>query len=75
MVVGDDVGVRGNISDSERDQRYKGLKLRDFLRLSLADHDMHRSRKEEWFDDDNMHVQRKQLHMQCNDLLINLTHE
>ena len=58
MVVGDDVGVRGNISNSEKDQRYKGLKLRDSLRLSLVDHDIHRPRKEEYFDDDNIHVHR-----------------
>ena len=59
MVVGNDIGVRGNISNDERNQRYRGLKLRDSLRLSLVDHDMHIPRKEEWFDDDNMYVQRK----------------
>ena len=51
--------VLGVIYQTVRDQRYKDLKLKDSLRLSLAYHDMHRPRKEEWFDDDNMHVQRK----------------
>ena len=58
VVVGDDVGVRVNIFNNERDQRYRCLKLRDYLRLSLADHHMHRPRKEELFDDNNMRVQR-----------------
>ena len=59
MVVGDDVSVRGNISNNERDRRYRDLKLRDSLRLSSADHDMHMPRKEELCDDENMHLQRK----------------
>ena len=51
MVVGDDVGIRGNISNHERETRLKDLKLRDKLRLSLMDHDLRRPRKEEWFED------------------------
>ena len=47
MVVGNGVGVRGNISNHEREMRLKGLKLRDKLILSLMDHDLKRPRKEE----------------------------
>ena len=40
MVIGNDVGLRGNISNYEREMRLKGLKLRDNLILPLIDHDM-----------------------------------
>ena len=49
MVIDNDVGVCGNISNYDREMRLKGLKLREKLRLSLMDHDLRRPRKEEWF--------------------------
>ena len=56
MVVGNGVEVRGNISNHEREMRFKSLKLRDKLRLSLMDHDLKRPRKEERLEDDSMHI-------------------
>ena len=46
MDVGSDVGCRGNISKNKKRLSYRCLKLRDSLRLLLADHDMRRPRKE-----------------------------
>ena len=40
----------------ERDCRLRGLVLRDKLRKSIADHDMHRPRKNEWRQDSHMHI-------------------
>ena len=59
IVVGNDGGrPRGRPSASEKFYRTQGLKLRDQLRLSLKDHDMHRARQEEWTTDVNTHVLR-----------------
>ena len=58
MVVGNDLRSQGNITTNEKTQRVKGLQLRDKLRISLLDHDMHRPRKEEWVEDDHNHVTR-----------------
>ena len=62
MVVGNNVGLRGNVSSHEREMRLKDLKLWDKLRLSLMDHDLRRPRKQEWFEDDSMHIIRNQLY-------------
>ena len=59
MVVGNDVGWCENIFNTEIDLRYRGLKLRESFSFLLAEHDIHRPGKEEWFEDDNMHVNRK----------------
>ena len=52
MVVGNGVGLCGNIFNNERSERLKVIKLRDEHRVSLRDHDMHRPRKEEWSEDE-----------------------
>ena len=54
MIVGNDAGVRGNISKYKRDTRYKDSNVKDKLRLSLINYDIQRPRKEEWFEDDNV---------------------
>ena len=59
MVVGNDIRSSGNISNHEREIGLRGFKLRDKPRLSLMDHDLRKSRKEEWFEDDSMHMIRK----------------
>ena len=53
MVIGDDEGVRGRRTNDAKENRVKGLQLRDKLRLALMNHDMHRPRKEEWIQDQN----------------------
>ena len=59
IVAGNDGGrPRGRPSGSEKFYRTQGLKLRDQLRLSLKDHDMHRPRHEEWSTNLNTHVVR-----------------
>ena len=44
----DSTRPRGRPTVDEREYRLQGLKLRDKLRLDIADCDMHRPRKEEW---------------------------
>jgi len=59
IVVGNDGGrPSGRPSATDKFYKMQGLKLRDKLRLSLKDHDMHRSRKEEWSTNVNTHVVR-----------------
>ena len=43
-------------SNDNRDQRLKGLRLRDKLRLALKDHELYHPRKEEWDYDKNMTI-------------------
>ena len=47
MVVGNDVRASRNISNIERIERLKGMKLTDELRISLMDNDMYIPRKKE----------------------------
>ena len=56
MVVGDDHRDKGRKFNNEKEDRLKGLQLRDKLRISLMNHDMHRSRKEDWVVDENNYV-------------------
>ena len=59
IVVGNDKGRPGGRPTCiEKYYKVKGLKLRDGLRLSLCNHDMHRPRKEEWATDLNTHTVR-----------------
>ena len=60
MVVGNNSRAKGNISNKERDNCQKGSILRKSLRLSLSDHEMYRPRKEEWFEDNYIHVNRNE---------------
>ena len=60
MVVGNDSRPVGNILNKERHNRQKGLILRDSPRFSSSNHEMHRPRKEEWFEDNYMHVNRNE---------------
>ena len=54
MVVGNDLRASGDISNIERIERLRGMKLRDDIRMSLMDHDIQRPRKDEWdIDEDN----------------------
>ena len=32
----------------------KGLRLRDTIKRALVDHDLHRPRKDEWYEDSHM---------------------
>ena len=56
MVVGDDQRDKGRKSNDEKENRLKGLQLRDRLRISLMNHDMHRASREEWSGDENNYV-------------------
>lgn len=47
IVVGDDVGACGIVSNYQKNILNKGIKLQDTLRLSLMDYDMTRPNKEE----------------------------
>ena len=58
MVVGNDVRASENISNIERIDILRGMKLRDDLRISLMDHDMYRPRKDEWDIDEHNYVTR-----------------
>ena len=44
MVVGNNVGITGGISNQEKNNRHRGMQLRDKLRMSLMKYDMHRAR-------------------------------
>ena len=47
MVVGNDVGITGRISNQKKNDRHRGMQLKDKLRIFLMKHDMHRARNEE----------------------------
>ena len=53
MVVGNDERVRGRRTNDYKENRVKGLQLRDKLRIALMNHDMHRPRRIEWSQDEN----------------------
>ena len=63
MIVGYDVCLFGNISNNERSERLKEMILRDELRVSLRDHDMHRAKKEEWSEDEYNYATRSQFYI------------
>ena len=59
IVRGQDCLFRpGPKTTNDKDSRLKGLILRDKLRVKLKDHDMHRPRKNDWHEDNYMHVVR-----------------
>ena len=58
MVVGNDVGAGGRVSNQDKNNRHRGMQIRDQLRISLMDHDMHRARKDEWVEDENTYITR-----------------
>ena len=59
LQTGNDLGrLRGNISNDERMNRYKGEFVRSRLMNEIRDCDMHRPRKKEWYCDTLSHVQR-----------------
>ena len=47
MVVGNDIGMTGRISNQKKNDRHRGMQLKDKLRIFLMNHDMHRARNEE----------------------------
>ena len=58
MAVGNDIGITGRISNQEKNNRHRGMHLRDKLRISLINHDMHRARNEEWTEDEHTYITR-----------------
>ena len=59
IVCGIDMGKpRGRPSIESKTYKRQGLSLRDTLRVSLMNHDMHRPKKEQWNENKNTHVAR-----------------
>ena len=58
MVVSNDVGITGRISNQEKINQHRGVQLRDKLRISLTNHDMHRVSNEEWVEDEHNYITR-----------------
>ena len=57
VILNDNRRPRGRISDDERTRRNKGIELRDKLKLSLANHNMHRPKaNKSWRVDENNHT-------------------
>ena len=48
MVIVNDLRASGNISNIERIESLREMKLRNDIRISLMDHDIHRPRKDKW---------------------------
>ena len=59
LQVGSDLGrPSGRITTEERSSRNLGLYIRNKLTLSLREHSKHRPCSQEWFEDNNTHMQR-----------------
>ena len=58
MVLGNDYGIAGRISNQEKINRYRGMQLRDKLRIYLMNRDMHRASNEEWVEDEYTYITR-----------------
>ena len=61
VILNDNCRPSGRISDDERTRRNKGIEIRDKLKLSLADHNMHRPKaNKSWSVDENNHTIRNE---------------
>ena len=58
MVVGNDNRAPGRLTNQDKYNRERGMLVRDKLRISLMNHDMHRARKEEWVEDAHSYIAR-----------------
>ena len=58
LVVGEDLRIMGRPINSEKEWKLRGLRIRDYLNVSLMEHDLHRPRDDDWTTNQHTHIVR-----------------
>ena len=58
LVVGEELRLRRRPNISEKEWKFRGLRMRDNLMVSLMDHDLHHPRQDDWTTDQHTHIVR-----------------